>query len=112
MGTRIVHVSDNVEGAVYIGRAVSRRRIPGSPFGSPYKPGKDGTRADVLERYRDYVEQRIAVDPEFAAQVRGLAGRTLACWCRHDGDERTPETACHGDVLAEIADRLAREDVA
>ena len=51
MTTRVVHVNDNVPGAVYIGRAVPRRGIKASKWANPYKIGRDGTRADVIGKY-------------------------------------------------------------
>jgi hypothetical protein len=49
-----------------------------SQWGNPFVIGKDGTQPSLL-----------AALPE-------LTGRTLGCWCAPD--------ACHGDVLAELAD--------
>ena len=38
-----------------------------------------------------------------------LAGKTLGCWCQRL-DEDSP--ACHAEVIAEHADRLARDQSA
>ena len=45
-----------------------------------------------------WVGGRMDWDEDFAAAVRGLAGRDLACWCPLD-------QPCHADVLLEIANR-------
>jgi hypothetical protein len=43
-----------------------------------------------------------------AAELRGTA---LACWCRHDGEAPTPETACHEDVLVSLLDTYTDEEI-
>jgi hypothetical protein len=69
---------------VYIGRPTL--------WGNPFVIGKDGTRADVVRKYRAWIESR----PDMIAKAKAeLCGKVLACWC-------SPH-ACHGDVLAEIA---------
>jgi len=70
---------------VYIGRP--------SIWGNPFRIGKDGDKADRIRKYRDWIMSQ----PELVARAKKeLRGRTIACWCK-------PE-ACHGDILAEIAD--------
>ena len=69
-------------GAVYIGRP--------SKWGNPFVIGKDGTRKEVIQKYREWLFQH----PEFIeAARRALAGKDLVCYC-------APK-ACHGDVLIE-----------
>ncbi len=61
-------------------------------WGNPFRIGKDGTREEVLIRYKEYIRHAhnlIAALPE-------LKGKTLGCWCK-------PQP-CHGDVLAELAE--------
>ena len=70
---------------IYIGRP--------SIWGNPFKIGKDGDRAEVIRKYRAYIEG----NTELLAKVPQLKGKILGCWCK--------PRACHGDVLAEIADR-------
>ena len=67
---------------VYIGRP--------SKWGNPFQIGRDGTREEVIEKYRAWVAQR----PDLVAALPELAGKTIACWC-------APK-ACHGDVLADL----------
>jgi len=67
---------------VYIGR--------GSPWGNPYIIGEDGTRAEVIEKYRQYILGK----PDLLARLPELNGRRLGCYCR-------PQ-ACHGDVLVAL----------
>lgn len=71
---------------VYIGR-------PGV-WGNPFVIGKDGDRATVVAKYREWLLRQ----PELVARARQeLKGKILGCWC-------SPQ-ACHGDVLAEIANK-------
>jgi hypothetical protein len=71
---------------VYIGRP--------SKWSNPFRMGKDGSREDVIEKYRHW---KLA-NPSLMAHLRSeLKGKTLGCWCKPN--------ACHGDVLAELADK-------
>jgi hypothetical protein len=70
-------------GAVYIGRP--------SKWGNPFVIGRDGTRHEVVAKYRAY----LLANPRLLAALPELAGKDLVCWC-------APE-ACHGDVLVELA---------
>ena len=67
-------------------------------FGNPFVIGIDGQRGETISKYRAYIRERLAGDAEFKQAVRGLAGKTLVCFCK--------PRACHGDVLAEWADAL------
>lgn len=101
--TRVVHINDNVPGAVYIGRANGRKGLKASMFANPFKVGKDGDLATVIAKYRKYQDYS-------PAELRTLAGKPLACWCRHDGEERTDDNACHGDVLVEMIEALGLDE--
>lgn len=102
MKTRVVHANDDVPGADYIGRAMPWK--PCGLFHNPYKIGKHGDRRDVIRLYRVRMEAVLAgPDGDFLGEhLRELVGKPLACWCRHDGEECTEDTACHGDVLIEL----------
>lgn len=85
---RVVHVRDRVPGAVFIGRP--------SVWGNPFIIGRDGTREEVIEKYRRWLKR----DTDYAETLlyriyRELKGRDLACFCA--------PLPCHGDVLLEIA---------
>lgn len=62
------------------------------------------TRSESLDRFRELFETRLNHDDEFRTAVASLAGEDLGGWCHSlaDGDP-----ACHGDIIAEWADRLA-----
>ena len=70
---------------IYIGRP--------SKWGNPFRIGKDGSREDVIQKYRDWI---LANSNLMAQLPLELKGKTLGCWCKPN--------ACHGDVLAELAD--------
>ena len=76
--------ADELARSVYIGRP--------SRWGNPFKVGRDGCRAEVIAKYREYLISR----PELMKAAKDeLAGKDLACWCHPLG--------CHGDVLVEVA---------
>lgn len=95
--TRVVHVKDNVPGAVYIGRATPRQGLKASIWCNKYKIGSDGSREEVIAKYR----ADLLNDPELLAQLPTLRGRPLACWC-------APER-CHGEILIELLNELYPE---
>lgn len=84
MLTRVVHCKKSKHD-VYIGRP--------SKWGNPYSIGRDGTRSEVIAKFRTY---GIGKGLDILAKAE-LKGKTLGCWC-------SPQ-ACHGDVLAEWAER-------
>lgn len=70
---------------LYIGRP--------SKWGNPFVIGRDGSRADVIAKYRAWIVAR----PALMNALDELRGRDLICWCA--------PLACHGDVLIELANR-------
>jgi len=91
--TRVANLRHEPLGdAVYVGRAMPRRGLAGSAFANPYRVGQDGSRAEVIEKYRHWITGK----PFLLASLRELRGRRLACWC-------SPEP-CHADVLIELVD--------
>jgi hypothetical protein len=83
--TRVVNCK-NERYDVYIGRP--------SEWGNPFKIGRDGSRQEVIQKYREW----ILANPQLTKQIHlKLRGKTLGCWCKPN--------ACHGDVLAELADK-------
>ena len=72
-------------------------------WGNPFYIGTDGTRAQVIEKYREW----IMTQPQLLTQLPMLIGQRLGCYC-------TP-LACHGDVLAELCNqeekRMKRAEV-
>lgn len=73
--------------AVYIGRP--------SKWGNPFAIGQDGSREQVITKYREW----LLANPELVQRVqRELAGKDLVCFCS--------PLPCHGDVLLEIANGI------
>lgn len=70
------------ENAVYIGR--------GSKWGNPFRIGPDGSRDEVIHKYRNYIQTR----PDLLNSLDELKGKALVCFCK--------PKPCHGDILAEL----------
>jgi len=66
----------------YIGR--------GSKWGNRFVIGKDGDRAEVIKKYREWILD----NKELLNSLHELKGKVLGCFCK--------PLACHGDVLAEL----------
>jgi hypothetical protein len=66
----------------YIGRP--------SRWGNPFVIGPDGTRAEVIDKYREY----ILGNEELLSHLPDLEGKILGCYCH--------PLPCHGDVLVEL----------
>jgi hypothetical protein len=79
---------------VYVGRAMHRGgwHLAASPLANPFRPGPDGSREEVMAKYRDYLLAR----PDLLELVPALRGHRLGCWC--------VPLPCHAEVLAELAD--------
>ena len=80
---------------IYIGRRMSMGgwKLAESIWANPFAIGRDGSRDEVLRKYREYVVSRGSL----MAQLPDIYGRVLACWCK--------PADCHGDILAELAER-------
>jgi hypothetical protein len=74
---------------VYIGR--------GSRWGNPFRMGQDGDRAEVIEKYRAWIEEQLRDVAGLRDEFRALKGMRLGCYCK--------PLACHGDVLLELLGR-------
>ena len=90
MSTTVVHVNDPDGFDVYIGRANARRRLAASPFANPFREGRDGSRDEVIEKYRQW----ILTQPDLLARLSELEGQRLGCWCA--------PAPCHGHVLVDL----------
>jgi len=76
---RLFEVNKN---AVYVGRP--------SKFGNPFVVGKDGSREEVIEKFRLWLNEDAQKELRIAARSE-LRGKDLVCWCA--------PLACHADVL-------------
>lgn len=68
---------------IYIGR--------GSKWGNPYTIGIDGTRLEVIEKFKKYLWERIKAGKITHTDLLELKGKRFGCFCK-------PQP-CHGDVL-------------
>lgn len=88
---------------LYIGRANKSYKLEESPLANPYTIGQDGTREQVIGKYRrwlwSHVQQGMSGirNPvwneliQICCKIMNNEAVTLTCWCK-------PE-ACHGDVV-------------
>lgn len=84
MSAKVVNVRHGVHYDVYVGRP--------STYGNPFVIGKDGTREQVIARYRRWLE----MSPGIVELVKkNLKGKVLGCYCA--------PLPCHADILVEIA---------
>lgn len=117
--TRVVHVNDRVEGAVYIGRANRWNGLQRSKWANPHKIGDWASDAygDLSEIDRTEAVLRYSYDLVVGTlrclltDLPELRGKPIACWCRHDGEERTEANACHGDVLKDLLDQYTDDEL-
>jgi len=86
--TRVVNIRVS-QYDIYIGRP--------SKWGNPYRIGVDGTREEVIEKYKVFIRNR----PDLLGSLEELRGKRLGCFCA--------PLACHGDVLVEILEEREKE---
>ena len=76
--------------SVYIGRP--------SKWGNPFVIGPDGTREEVIEKYRKYI-----LFSDLIHDIPELVGKDLVCWCS--------PAPCHGDILVSLAQEYLNESM-
>lgn len=84
MSTKVVHCKRE-QFDVYVGRP--------SKWGNPFTVGLHGTREEVLLKYEKWIKSQV----HLMSSLGELRGKVLGCWC-------SPK-ACHGDILARLADQ-------
>ncbi len=65
-----------------------------SIWGNPFVIGRDGDRDEVIKKYEEWIKTQ----PFLLSQLHTLKGKVLGCYCK--------PLACHGDILARLADNL------
>jgi len=70
---------------VYIGRPTK--------WGNPFIIGRDGTRYEVIKKYRRYLLN----NSKLLSEIESLRNKVLGCFCA--------PLPCHGDVLVEFLNR-------
>lgn len=88
MSSFVVHCK-RAQYDVYIGRP--------SKWGNPFVIGKDGDRETVIAKYHNWLLSQ----PHLLKDLTELKGKVLGCWCS--------PSACHGDVLVDMANNLPAE---
>jgi hypothetical protein len=73
-------------------------------WGNRYVIGRDGTREEVIAKCEAAFRRQLAAEAEVGLtrlrdDLRGLRGKRLFCWCA--------PLACHGHVLARLAEEVA-----
>ena len=90
----------NSNNNVYIGRKgiifIDKQRFPpnSSKFCNIYKIGKDGTRDEVIKKYKSYMINKLESSSQLRKELLELKNKNLGCWC-------APEL-CHGNILLEL----------
>lgn len=84
---------------VYIGRANPRSGLKASKWQNPFKEGKDGSREEIIEKYKKYFWET----PALVNSIDELKEKVLFCWCK--------PLPCHGDFLADVANGLLQKPV-
>jgi hypothetical protein len=104
--TTVVNIRDHreweMEGGVYIGRAVPSRGLKKSIFANPFRIGSDGDRDRVIEKYRGVFYEKLR-NPSFARAVEALRGKMLVCWCS--------PADCHGRIIKEYLEGGSDVDI-
>jgi hypothetical protein len=81
---------------------ISRSSKWGNPF--THEKGKTkalffvATRAEAISKYEEWLKEQ----PHLMAELPKLKGKVLGCWCK--------PLACHGDVLARLANGGEHEE--
>ena len=73
---------------VYIGR--------GSKWGNRFVIGRDGSRDDVICRYREWILE----NDELLSCLHELKDKVLGCYCK--------PLPCHGDVLVKLVQQRVK----
>jgi len=88
---------------IYVGRKMPG--LPGSVLGNPFRIGRDGTRVQVISKYRRWLWEQIKLKNESYYVLRWIAELalqgdvTLVCWC-------APELSCHATVIERSVEYL------
>lgn len=86
-GLTISEIISQFPNTIYIGRP--------SIWGNPYVIGKDGTREEVLQKYKQYLGRKIKSGEISIRKLASLYGKNLLCSCA--------PRPCHGDILEKAA---------
>ena len=91
---KVVNIKKTKNYNVYIGR--------GGPYGNPFEIGKDGTRDEVVDKYKEWFYAKIEKDANFKERIHSLQGKVLGCFCY--------PLRCHGDVIIEYLNSIQKKE--
>lgn len=103
-GTNIVNINKSSNYDIYIGRP---RILESWKFGNPFVIGRDGTRAEVIQKYKEWLLYDLSsFNPDatparrkwILSSLSSIKGKTLGCFCDF------PDQDCHGRVLIELSE--------
>ena len=86
----VVHINHD-KYDVYIGR--------GSKWGNPFRIGIDGSRKEVISKYRTWILKQ----KDLLSEMIILDGKILGCHCK--------PKPCHGDVIMELICGMKNEKI-
>lgn len=82
------------------------REMPGfdeSPLHNPFKIGVDGTRQEVLLKFRTHLAEQLEHNEEVQQAFENLTSNSvLGCWCCNKKDAGSGPHYCHCDIIAEF----------
>lgn len=116
MTARVVHINDHIPNRVYIGRTLPHSTnhpggLPQSPLANPFSVERYG-RIGAIARYNGWLTIKLAAgDAEVIDALIECRNRPLACFCRRDGQEPTPDNECHGDEILAVLDAYTDDDL-
>ena len=88
---------------VYIGRGRCPKTGKKSIWYNPFLMGIDGSREEVIEKYRGHVLS----SPELMVKLFTLKDKRLGCWCVSTPINYVREDKyCHGEVLLELVENI------
>jgi len=90
---------------VYVGRRFSMGgwKLGDSPFHNPFKVESEDDRKNMIDKYREYIVQKLKDDKNLLELLMSYKGKILGCWCS--------PLPCHADVLRELIDGYIPGDV-
>lgn len=110
--TFTVHVNNPDGFHVYVGRAEHRAKNRaahrGHMLANPFSVNAFG-RENALARYEEWLYRLCTRKSAVVAEIRGLRGLRLGCWCAPVGrtlDHHFDDIVCHGQILGAYADGL------
>ncbi len=91
METKLIDIKSGGRYTLYIGRANSHYNLNESKWANKYVIGKDGTRSECIEKYK----QDLLKNDKLMDDLHEIDNHVLGCWC-------FPENSCHGEVLIDL----------